>query len=132
MFAVERREKPSPFFLILYAPFGVPSISAISFNKFKSKLELFGYSLILGGAIGNLYDRIVYGYVIDFLDFYIFKYDYPVFNVADIAIVIGTLLLVIAIFKGEDLKEKHEYILDKSGNVLFKLEDILYVFEKGE
>ena len=36
------------------------------------------------------------------------------------------------VFRGEDLKEKHEYILDKSGNVLFKLEDIQYVFEKGE
>ena len=36
------------------------------------------------------------------------------------------------LYKGEDLKEKHEYILDKSGNVLFKLEDIQYVFEKGE
>jgi len=54
---------------------------------------------------GNLIDRIVSGYVIDFLDFYLFRYDYPVFNVADIAIVIGIFLLTYAVIKGEDVNE---------------------------
>ena len=66
-----------------------------------TKLENISYGLILGGAIGNLFDRILYGYVIDFIDIYIFKYDYPVFNIADMAIVIGVIILVIDLFRGE-------------------------------
>lgn len=65
-------------------------------NKVTRKIEIVGYSLLLGGAIGNLIDRIVYGYVIDFLDFYIFKYDFPIFNVADIGIVVGIILLLVS------------------------------------
>ncbi len=71
----------------------------------QNKRNTLAFGLLLGGLGGNLIDRIMLGYVRDFLDFYIFKYDYPVFNVADIAIVIGTFLLVIAIFKGEDLSD---------------------------
>lgn len=69
-------------------------------NKIKNKLELLGYSMILGGSIGNLLDRILYGYVIDFLDFNIFGYDYPIFNFADIFIVLGVFLLIIDSFRG--------------------------------
>ena len=68
----------------------------------KSKLEKIGYSLILGGAIGNFIDRIVYGYVIDFFDFYIFGYDYPIFNLADTFIVIGVVFLVIYTWRCKD------------------------------
>ena len=64
------------------------------------------FGLILGGLFGNLLDRIIFGYVRDFFDFYIIKYDYPVFNVADITIVLGVLLLVYATIKGEDKKCK--------------------------
>ena len=52
-------------------------------------------ALILGGAIGNLYDRLAYRYVIDFLAFNIFGYHYPDFNVADSCIVIGAAILLI-------------------------------------
>ena len=65
-------------------------------NKVTKKIEIVGYSLLLGGAIGNLIDRIVYGYVIDFLDFYILGYDYSIFNIADIGIVIGIILLLVS------------------------------------
>lgn len=65
-------------------------------NKVTKKIEIVGYSLLLGGAIGNLIDRIVYGYVIDFFDFYIFGYDFPIFNVADIGIVVGIILLLVS------------------------------------
>ncbi len=63
------------------------------------------FGLLLGGLSGNLLDRLISGSVTDFLDFLIFKYDFPVFNIGDIAIVIGVLLLIYAIIKGEDTSE---------------------------
>lgn len=63
------------------------------------------FGFLIGGLSGNLLDRVMFGYVRDFLDFYIFKYDYPVFNMADVSIVIGVILLIIAVFKGEDRHE---------------------------
>jgi signal peptidase II len=56
-----------------------------------------GLSLILGGAIGNLWDRLLSGHVVDFLLFYVGQYQWPAFNVADSAIVIGAGLLVFEI-----------------------------------
>jgi signal peptidase II len=56
-------------------------------------------ALILGGAFGNLYDRIRYHYVIDFLEVHIARYHWPDFNVADSCIVIGACLLLIEIFR---------------------------------
>ena len=56
-------------------------------------------ALVLGGAIGNLYDRLAYRYVIDFLAFNFFGYHYPDFNIADSCIVIGAALLLIEVFR---------------------------------
>jgi len=74
--------------------------------KYKpKKLEKISLQLILAGAIGNVIDRLVYGYVIDFLDFYIFGYDFPVFNIADSCITIGAVLLIISeLFFGEKIR----------------------------
>ena len=58
-------------------------------------------ALILGGALGNLYDRVAYGYVVDFLEFYLRTYHWPSFNVADSAISIGVILLAIGITRNE-------------------------------
>lgn len=55
----------------------------------------FGLALILGGAIGNLFDRLVHGSVVDFLDFYLRGHHWPAFNIADSAIVAGAALLVL-------------------------------------
>jgi signal peptidase II len=52
-------------------------------------------SLILGGAVGNLIDRLIYGYVIDFLDVHVSSWHWPAFNVADSAITIGAALFVL-------------------------------------
>lgn len=65
----------------------------------------FAFGLTFGGILSNLADRIFLGHVRDFLDFHIWGYHYPVFNIADIAIVLGGLLLIIAILKGEDNRE---------------------------
>lgn len=75
------------------------------FNKNKRNSVAFG--LLFGGISGNLIDRTLLGYVRDFLDFKIFNYNYPIFNIADCAVVIGVILLIIAIFKGEDKVENN-------------------------
>lgn len=56
-------------------------------------------SLILGGAVGNLIDRVRFGEVVDFLDFYLFSYHWPAFNVADSAITVGAIILVLEMVK---------------------------------
>jgi len=58
-------------------------------------------ALILGGAVGNLYDRVVYHYVIDFIDVHVGSYHWPDFNFADSAICIGAALLMIEIFRSQ-------------------------------
>ena len=58
-------------------------------------------SLILAGALGNLYDRISYGFVIDFIEVYFRDYRWPSFNVADSAITTGVALLALDIFRKE-------------------------------
>lgn len=60
----------------------------------SEKMPNIAYALIIGGALGNLFDRLYYGYVIDFLDVYIGKYHWPAFNFADAAICIGAVLIV--------------------------------------
>jgi signal peptidase II len=61
--------------------------------------------LILGGAIGNLWDRVLSGHVVDFLLFYIGPHQWPVFNVADSAIVVGAGLLVLEILWAKSPKK---------------------------
>lgn len=61
--------------------------------------QAIGYSLVLGGAIGNVIDRIIHGYVVDFIHWYYDKWDWPAFNIADSAITVGVGLLIIDAFR---------------------------------
>jgi lipoprotein signal peptidase len=72
----------------------------------KTLLLRISMLLIGGGTIGNVIDRLFRTYVVDFLDFIIFGYDFPVFNLADIFIVVGTGLLMIYILRWETERNK--------------------------
>ncbi len=73
-------------------------------------------ALVLGGAIGNLWDRVTLGYVVDFIDVYYQQSHWPAFNIADSAICVGAVLLIIDSFRGErDWREKNK---DKKWSVM--------------
>lgn len=73
------------------------------FLKLESKcvFELTSLSFIIGGAVGNLIDRLIQGYVVDFLEVYVKNFRWPTFNVADSFISIGVILLIISIWRGK-------------------------------
>ncbi len=64
------------------------------------RLELFAYAFILGGALGNIIDRLRLGYVVDFLDVFVKSWHWPTFNVADSCITIGVALLALSLLRG--------------------------------
>lgn len=76
--------------------------------KKKQKLNSLALSLMIAGALGNLIDRLAFGSVRDFLNFFIFGYDFPVFNVADICLTIGVCLLILATILEPDSAGKAE------------------------
>jgi signal peptidase II len=61
----------------------------------QNRLANSAYALIIGGALGNLFDRLYHGFVVDFLDFYAGTYHWPAFNIADTAICIGAALIIL-------------------------------------
>ena len=75
-------------------------------DKEFSNLSIISLGMIIGGTIGNLFDRILYKAVIDYLAFDIFKYSFPVFNLADIAITVGAGLLLLSYFIDNFKKKK--------------------------
>ena len=87
------------YFLIAISLFAVLYIPWLINQYKKNILIVIGLLLILGGAIGNLYDRISYGYVIDFIYLHIAEFYWPAFNVADSAISLGVLLFLYGSFK---------------------------------
>ena len=74
-------------------------------NTVKSKLNILAFSLIIGGSLGNLIDRIIRGYVIDYISVKIFNYNFPIFNLGDTFICIGVFLLLIISFRKD---KKHD------------------------
>ena len=67
----------------------------------KEKWQAAALALILGGALGNVIDRLRFGYVVDFLDVYYQKWHWPAFNVADSAITVGVAILLMAVLRGD-------------------------------
>ena len=89
------------FFVI----FSIIVVFFISYILIKDKeSEYISYSLVLGGALGNLYDRIFLGYVIDFIEFHYNDFYWPIFNIADIAISMGVILLLYSMFLKDNKK----------------------------
>ena len=86
--------------------FLVVSAYALRSSHKSIRLQL-GFALILGGAVGNLLDRVRFGYVVDFLDFSISGHHWPAFNVADSAICIGVGLLFLDMLRTEE-EDRHE------------------------
>ena len=74
----------------------------------KERWLCWALGFILGGAVGNLLDRIRFGEVVDFIDVRIFSYHYPIFNVADSAVVIGGILLAITLWRGGAVSDHGE------------------------
>lgn len=87
--------------LILIAIVALIYIHKSVLKDIKTSLGTISISLLVGGILGNLFDRIVYNKVIDFLSFNIFGYMFPIFNIADIFICIGAVLLLIDYIRGE-------------------------------
>lgn len=91
-------DSPSPWkigVLVLFSVIALVVVSALLWkNSHTISITGVGLALILGGAVGNLWDRLTAGHVTDFLLFYVGRYQWPAFNVADSAIVVGATLLV--------------------------------------
>ncbi len=81
-------------FFIVIALVAIVVISVLLVRHAGERLFCLSLALILGGAIGNVIDRIVLGYVVDFLDFYVSGWHWPAFNLADSAITAGAVLMV--------------------------------------
>lgn len=74
----------------------------------RERLQCLAVSLILGGALGNLYDRARYGFVVDFIDVYYENHHWPVFNLADSAICLGAFFLVLDFLSVRKNHQRHE------------------------
>ena len=98
------------FFLVLTPIMLVAMLVLLICNK--NTLLRFALSFIIGGALGNFIDRLLAGSVVDFLDFYIFGYNFPTFNAADSSIVFGSFLLIIFSLRSEKAKVHKKKIID--------------------
>ena len=91
-------DSPSELRIVVLIFFSILALVVVSALLWRHTRGLnstaFALSLILGGALGNLWDRVLSGHVVDFLDFHVGSYYWPAFNVADSAIVVGAILLV--------------------------------------
>ena len=94
-------------FLIILGIIAIFSLIFVMPTIKESIWKSISFTMLYAGIIGNLLDRAIFHYVKDFLKFTIFGYEYPVFNFADIFIVVGAILLIVAAWKG-DIDEKNK------------------------
>jgi len=103
-------ESTSPFKTALLVAFSLAALAVVGFLLWRSRsdynITTLSLSLILGGAVGNLWDRLADGMVTDFLDFYVGMHHWPPFNIADSAIVVGALLLLSRMLRNETTTAK--------------------------
>lgn len=103
-------DSPSQWKIGLLVLFSALALAVVTFllwkNSHKMSVTGTGLALVMGGAIGNLWDRLVAGQVVDFLLFYVGSYRWPAFNVADSAIVCGAILLVSEILFAHNPKQE--------------------------
>lgn len=92
-------------FLIIVSLVALVFLIYLQKTFLDNKRNQIGFGLVLGGLVGNLIDRVFLGHVVDYMKFNFGSYEFPVFNLADTAIVIGFALLVYSIIKGEDKNE---------------------------
>lgn len=87
------------FFIVLGVVVSVGVMIWLRLVPKDNQMLCIGLCLVIGGALGNVIDRVVLGYVVDFLDFHIGEYHWPAFNIADMAIVGGAGLLILDSFR---------------------------------
>lgn len=97
-FLAKMSEQYRVFFFVVVTIIAIFLVVYLLIKERKYILRKYSYTLILAGAIGNLIDRITIGKVVDFLDFYISKYHWPAFNVADVSISCGVGLLLLDMY----------------------------------
>lgn len=96
-----------PWFFTLFS--SIASIAILVFLyriRHERFLSRFSLALVLGGAVGNLIDRFLYGRVVDFLDFGLGAYRFPVFNVADICVSVGMVILIFLVLFEKDVSQQ--------------------------
>ncbi|MAM87804.1 signal peptidase II [Allohahella sp. A8] len=93
------------FFIVLAIAISAVLLTWLGRLKRHETWLAIALALVLGGAIGNVYDRIVHGYVVDFIHLYYGSYSWPAFNIADSAISIGAVMMVIDVFRGGSAAE---------------------------
>ncbi len=110
-------DSASSWTIAMLVVFSVVALVIIALLLWKNSLAMnstgVGLALILGGAVGNLWDRLLSGHVVDFLDVYLDGYHWPAFNVADSAIVIGAVLLVAEILFAKSPKRSSSPLLKR-------------------
>lgn len=92
------------FFALVAIVICVVLIVMMYHQSVNKKLSNIAYALVIGGALGNLCDRLVHGFVVDFIDFYIAEWHWPTFNIADMAICLGAVLIILDSFINTDKK----------------------------